>query len=724
MPTTMRPRSTAASADEQALALSAPVRDPMWFLARQWQTGAYSADDGGDPVRVTLATTTAPITATEAGGTLTQPGIEAEPAPTASAMDTAARVASAAELFRIMRDQAMTADRVTAARIALAAAFPLHPVTAASAVAPHTGRLPDAAALINLLAGALAPDGTGDPFPAIPGVGPVTARQAEPALRAWYAWTRRHAATLGSTGDNRPPSWDSTHLVYTASAQAELPAGPVDLHVDAYDGTGLDWYVLDRAVLAPAMPTAAPAPATVPAPSPATVRPAPVTFAGMPEPRFWAFERGDVNLDLIVGADPAHALLATFAHAYSNDWFLVPVDVAPGATVVDLLQITDSFGTTTTVAAAAALDVPNGSWRMWELTPDTVTAADAALGMRVFLPPGAPPLEGPALDDLLVARDEMANLGWIVELGTRDEDGGAVDRNQRWLRLRPASDPTYNPATAGDAASYRLGTSLPDYWYPLLAQTGPGGAPQLALAALPPGAADVSDDGVAGHIIPHTAHTVLADEEAARTGTRVSRVNRLARAGGARTGWRARVRRPGTGEASSGLRFDILGAPAVAPNLVANPDFTQARRQQPAVLSGSAVPGPAAAENWGLWNNPAAATTSRVEPTTRPGGTGWMLRVSTGAGGCGLVQQWADTGSGPATGHAEAWVYIVRGGITLGSGNGGNTGSDTFSRSVGQWERLAAPSGRGPVNEVIIYAVPAVGAEFLVDFVAVHPAAG
>ena len=715
MPTTLRPRSTAASPEEQASALSAPVRDPMWFLARQWQTGAFAADDGGDPVHVALATTTAPITFTDAtGGAPTQPGIEAEPAPGTAALDTAARAGSAAELFRIMGDQGMTAARVTAVRVALAAAFPLHPVTAASASAPHAGRLPDAAALLGLLAGALAPDGTGTPFPAVPGVNLATDPQAEPALRAWYAWALRQAAALGGADDSQPVRWDGTHLGYTAPARAQLPAGPVDLHLDAYDGTGLDWYVLDRGVLAPA---------TVLASTPVTVRPAPVRFAGMPEPRFWAFERGDVNLDLIVGTDPAHALLATFAHAYSNDWYIVPVDVPAGATVVDLLQVTDSFGTTTTIAAAAALDAPDGSWRMWELTPPTVTAGDPALGMRVFLTPCAPPLEGPVRDDLLVARDELANLGWIIELTTRDEDGGPVDRNRRWLQLRPASDPTYNPATAGHAASYRLGTSLPDYWYPLLAQAGPGGAAQLALAALPPGAADVSDDGVAGHLIPHTLQTVLADEEAARTGTSVTRVNRLGRVSGARTSWRARVRRPGTGEASSGLRFDILGSPAVAPNLVANPDFTLARRQPPPVLTGSAVSGQAAAENWGLWNNPATSTTSRVEPTTRPRGTGWMLRVSTGAGGCGLVQQWAATGSGPAAARAEAWVYVVRGSVTLGSGNGGNTSGDTVSSTVGRWEQLTAPAGHGPVNEVILYAVPADGGEFLVDFVAVRPAA-
>jgi hypothetical protein len=160
----------------------------------------------------------------------------------------------------------------------------------------------------------------------------------------------------------------------------------------------------------------------------------------------------------------------------------------------------------------------------------------------------------------------------------------------------------------------------------------------------------------------------------------------------------------------------------VAPNLVSNPDFIRARREQPPVLSGHAVAGLAAAGNWGLWNNPATDTSSRVEPTTRPGGTGWMLRVTTGAGGCGLVQQWASTGNGPAAGQAEAWVYVVRGSVTLGSGNGGSTGGDKVSSSAGQWERLAASSGSGPVNEVIIYAASPGGAEFLIDFVAVRPA--
>ncbi|MFI7545699.1 hypothetical protein [Actinoplanes sp. NPDC049599] len=706
MPTTLRPRSTATTATEQALALSAPVSDPVWFLARQWQTRGLVATDGGDPVQVEIAVTTVPV---ELDGGFTQPDIEAEPQAVVPLLDTASRVRLANELTRFLRDSGMGAGRVLTVRIALAKAFPLQPVTSSAAVDPYTGRVPDAAELAGRLSTALAEDGTGV-FPVLPGIDVAADPQLETGLRSWYAWTRRAACALDDSGDSAPPRWDATRLGYSAAATARLAAGAVQLTLHDYDGTGLDWHSMDRTALA----TAVSEPSPSPSPS-RLVRPAPVTFAGMPNPRFWAFERGDVNLDAIAATDPAHALLATFAHAYSNDWFLVPVDVPPGATMIDRLQVTDSFGTSTAVQSAAAQDGPDSPWRMWELTPATPLPHDAALGLRVFFPPCAPPLEGPVLEDVLVARDEMANLGWVVELTVRDDDGTEVDRNRRWVRLRPATDPTYEP---GEVAAYRLGTALPDHWYPLLAEPAPGGVTELVFAELPPGAVNVSDEGVAGHLVPHGNGTRLADEEA--TGTRISRVSRLTRSAGARRAWRARARRPGAGEAASGLRFDILSTPASATNLVRNGDVTLARRRPPGQLTGAGVPGDSAAENWTLWNNPATTTTTRVEPTTRPGGTGWMLRITTGAGGCGLVQQWGANDTGPSAAQAEAWVYVVHGSVVLGSGNGGSTGHDVMSSTIGRWERLVAASGRPPVNEVVLYAASAGGAEFLVDSVAVR----
>jgi hypothetical protein len=272
-------------------------------------------------------------------------------------------------------------------------------------------------------------------------------------------------------------------------------------------------------------------------------------------------EDGDVNLDAMAGEDPARALLRVFAHAYANDWFLVPLEVLPGVSLIANLDVTDTFGITTTIAATAALDGPTSPWALWEVSTESTGGGqdgDAAAGLRIHLPCSPPPLEGTTLEDVLVARDEMANLAWVIELTTRDQDGATVDRYRRWLALRPASDPSFDPATRDGVAGYRLGTALPDYWYPLIATGGPAGQPLLELAELPDGATDVPDTGVQGQLVPHTSGASLADEEASRTGTRLIRLDRLMRTAKGPVVWRARTRRPGTGEASSGLRFDVL----------------------------------------------------------------------------------------------------------------------------------------------------------------------
>jgi hypothetical protein len=83
----------------------------------------------------------------------------------------------------------------------------------------------------------------------------------------------------------------------------------------------------------------------------------------------------------------------------------------------------------------------------------------------------------------------------------------------------------------------------------------------LALAQMPSGPGSVADDGVRGHLIPHTPGTVIADEEAPVGGICLRRRARLSVGSGDRRLWHARITTPGRGEASSGLRFDILTGP-------------------------------------------------------------------------------------------------------------------------------------------------------------------
>ena len=540
----LTPGSTATDDAGWVAAVSAPVRDALWLLARQYQTAALEAKDGGSPVTVTMTHVQAPLHLdAELRGPI-EPIVEAEPLPAADDLDTATRVRYAAELFRLLGDAGLPASSRNEARAALSAAFPLGVRGASDGLAAYPGRLPDAAAMYLSWRAALGPDGRSGSLPAISGLD--ASHALTEAARTWVAWM---TARIGP-GSGAPARWAAETLGYTAQLTADLGGQPVTLTAVDYDGAGLRWHALDRTALA-AAPTASA--------QPVAVRPTRVSYPGMPEPGYWTFENGDVNLGILASDNPAQVLLVSFAQSYANDWFLVPLTVEPGVVLVTELTVVDSFGTTTAVPPAAAVDAGKTRFRLWEtgiiatgdLAPDT---ADPGIGLTVVLPGSPPPLEGPVLEDVVVARDELANIGWLIELTTTDGDGRRIDRYQRWLSLRHG-----DTSRGGPALSYRLGTAVPDHWYPLeVAENGADGHRRLRLAAAPPGATDVPDTGVQGRVLDHHPGTVIDEEKAACTGTRIARIDRLAYGPAGRVVWRARRVSAGLGEASSGLQFDVI----------------------------------------------------------------------------------------------------------------------------------------------------------------------
>src|SRR5215207_9760230 len=139
---TLQPRSTAGASTDTPLdpavledlardALSAPVADPLWLLARQWQTGAFYAGDGGSPVTTQLSW---------AGGPLSRNGVpldgpleglvEPEPPPPLDAMDATRRVRLASELRRRLADAGLTSSDSGSLWKAWRAAFPAIPAEA------------------------------------------------------------------------------------------------------------------------------------------------------------------------------------------------------------------------------------------------------------------------------------------------------------------------------------------------------------------------------------------------------------------------------------------------------------------------------------------------------------------------------------------------------------------------------------------------------------------
>jgi hypothetical protein len=110
--------------------------------------------------------------------------------------------------------------------------------------------------------------------------------------------------------------------------------------------------------------------------------------------------------------------------------------------------------------------------------------------------------------------------------------------------------------------TYRLGTTVPDYWIPLL-PVQVGSALRLKRGALP---RFETDDPVGtfepqGLILDPAHELLLPDEEVPREGARVTRSYQCARwVDGSTHLWVGRRKEPGRGEGSSGLRFDTIEA--------------------------------------------------------------------------------------------------------------------------------------------------------------------
>ena len=59
-------------------------------------------------------------------------------------------------------------------------------------------------------------------------------------------------------------------------------------------------------------------------------------------------------------------------------------------------------------------------------------------------------------------------------------------------------------------------------------------------------------------------------------------------------------------------------------------------------------------------------------------------------------------------------IFVVRGKVGMGTGNGGNTGFDTFTTGIDRWETIRGTNTVCPANETIIYSADG-PADFYVD---------
>jgi hypothetical protein len=288
------------------------------------------------------------------------------------------------------------------------------------------------------------------------------------------------------------------------------------------------------------------------------VLPTLASYPGMPAPRWWRFEDRRVDFGAVAAsrAELGHVVFFEFATAYGGDWFVTPVEPVEVGSLIDLSSITvkNTFGETLTLHPLSRTPETAGRWRMFELS-----GGDAAPQL-FFLAPALPArLESAPLEEVLLLRDELANMAWAVERVVESETGRPLDRFEAY-QARLENERRPGEAPPAQRLAYRLATTVPDNWNPLIPQVLEAKR-RLALAAmrnekgelLRPLGELLRPEGLSGPL-------ALYDEEVPRVGAQLMRAYEYARSSDGSTYlWVSRRKRSGPGQASSGLRFDDLG---------------------------------------------------------------------------------------------------------------------------------------------------------------------
>ena len=524
--------------------LAARVHDPLWFLTRQWQMGEFAGRNTGSPVTFTVTSTTTPFDRYTTGSEAARPYDGNTPLETLVERETVRPQTAGDDLWQTMEAglqffRMLDAANLSRLRPAYLTQYPLAPGAdprLAPIAALAAGRVIDAVKLHADLVQA------GSALPAQPALSAADSQSVLPVAQAWRAWYESLFSEPAGAD-----SWSPVRMEYGCALGSTVAT--TQWAAVEYDGGAADWYAFDRASVT--------APAGQPAPTPPTPvtrggMVAPVIFRGMPARRFWEMEDAAVDIGALSGAaeDIGRLLLREFALIYSNDWFQIPLSVPVGSEVaINSLSVVDTFGVTTAIPHYVDVDGAAGGWRMFALAAASADAAQASARLLVVTPGAVAPNDSAAIEDVLLLRDESANMAWGVERTAVGPAGVPVDRAFAWKTAAQVVPP---PAS-GAAPSYRLGSTVPDYWIPFLPVPVGSGPLQMRRGKMPTAAS-----GPLGRLLGYPGLTMFL-EELPREGVHLQRRYRLARGpDGSTHVWIGRLRSTGSGEGRSGLRFDYL----------------------------------------------------------------------------------------------------------------------------------------------------------------------
>jgi hypothetical protein len=479
------------TSDDVSVGLQAPVADPLWMLARQWQFNELQGEDAGSPVGASLRVLGVPLARlVHPAGAVPDVALPLG-APPIEALVEQERVLGAhpklnaqagQHLMRMLRaaNQAAAVDVLVAAYRATIA----DPADAAADNAGFVwhrlldGRCVDAQRLAADLRPVAANDAQTDAFVTALSIAPTA--PVRTVLQQWLRWVD-DLALDPRTESGASAYWNPQRLEYAFGLRSDGVQPELRVEADEYLDGRLDWddFVVTTAI-APGQPIVGAAPIEWKPkrrPLPSLAR-----YPGMPADRYWEFEDGQVNFGAIGAAKSDLARLAVLEYAlvFGNDWYLLPVTLPVNALYkVAEFSVRDNFGIEVPIPPARNLD--GSQWTMFEMTvKSNPFAPRPRLNDCLFLCPALNSLEGPALEHVLMMRDEMANIAWGIEKKVQGTSGEPLDRRFESTRLSTTQTlraPLGAQPAPGAPLHYTLQTPVAAHWIPFLPVKRAGATP-------------------------------------------------------------------------------------------------------------------------------------------------------------------------------------------------------------------------------------------------------
>lgn len=555
------------------LGLQARIHDPLWMLGRQWQVNEFLGEDAGSPVKANLKATLIGLTSYTGGpaqnnAAHSQPYdartmpletiVEHEEMAVGDEVDLRFAAETGNEFLRLLDNHDAGQYRP---------AFLDHYKFVAPADADAQAKLDaeslswsllvaqkaiDGARLYQAFAAALRPAAGTPDLPPEPATQPADHERVLTAAQTWLAWYE-------SLVSHNPPgasAWLDDRMEYSFSVSAAMPEGELVFVAPEYSEGELDWYSF--VVTGGASPGSAQGEPHIEQIVRETI-PAPVRFPGMPAERWWEFEDGNVDFGSVETSpwDAISMVQLQFAVVYGTDWFVIPLQMNVGNLCwIQELVVTDTFGEVTTIPRFDQAGGAESGWGMFELNIQGEPSSEFA--QLFFLPPTfGSSFNSAPIEQVSLVRDEMANVAWGIEKVVPSRIGQPINRRDEFFakHAQIAAAPPPQQSEGHTRVDYKLASHVPDYWIPFLPVRNEKNALLLRRGTT----TSISRDSSPHGRILRPERLAIHDEEIPRTGVEVTRAFQYARwIDGSTHLWLARRKNLGRGEASSGLRFDII----------------------------------------------------------------------------------------------------------------------------------------------------------------------